>query len=320
MPIDISHILTSGTTILAAKGVEELIKNHSNILNGMTGYYKVLNQEMVVYCPENIQKNSIIFEAKGGVIPHKIKFPYGKPRRVKVKAIIGDVDLSDSVNIFDTGFELDTKLLSQTDTFILDFDYKLKNLHFLDALVERNRAREIPKDAESEYWIQAGLKHPNVLKTKYGKLELQDINFNVDVGISEDIKTVIPSPFEKELEAAVKLIHEPDAHKKWKLGYAHSQAMQSRGKYDDVLQSLAHLQELFFPQKFARYVYVKDDFHYSNCHQGNNYHDQIPFPTWPKTMTVVSRTDLNLEKCAAEGTMVYKKRDFLNQVGKILGA
>lgn len=320
MPLDISHIITAGATTLATKGVEELIKNHSNILDSMTGHYKVLNQEMVVYCPENIQKNSIIFEARGGILPRKIKFPYGKPRRIKIKPIIGNVDLSDAVNVSDIGFELDTKLISKTDTFILDFEYKLKNLYFLDALVERNRAREIPKDAESEYWIQAGLKHPNVLKTKYGKLELQDIDFNVDVGISEDIKTVIPSPFEKELEAAVKLIHERDAHKKWKLGYAHSQAMQSRGKYDDVLQSLAHLQELFFPQKFARFVDVKDDFHYSNCHQGNNYHDQIPFPTWPKTMTVTSRTDLNLDKCAADGKLVYKKRDFLDQVGKILGA
>jgi len=319
MPLDLSHVITSGASILATKGVEELIKNHSHILDNMTGHFKVLNQEMVVYCPENIQKNSIIFEARGGVLPRKIKFPYGKPRRIKVKPIMGDIDMADTVHILDNGFELDTKTLSKTDTFILDFEYKLKNLNFLDALVERNRAKEIPKDSESEYWIQAGLKHPNVLKTKYGKLELQDIDFNVDVGISEDIKTVIPSPFEKELEAAVKLIHERDAHKKWKLGYAHSQAMQSRGKYDDVLQSLAHLQELFFPQKFARFVDVRDDFHYSHCQQGNNYHDRLPFPTWPKTMTVISRTDLNLEKCAAAGKLVYKKRDFLDQVGKILG-
>ena len=80
MPLDLSHVITSGASILATKGVEELIKNHSHILDNMTGHFKVLNQEMVVYCPENIQKNSIIFEARGGVLPRKIKFPYGKPR------------------------------------------------------------------------------------------------------------------------------------------------------------------------------------------------------------------------------------------------
>ena len=43
------------------------------------------------------------------------------------------------------------------------------------------------------------------------------------------------------------------------------------------------------------------------------------FPTWPKNVTVVSRTDLNLEKCAAEGVLVYKKAAFLESVAKVFG-
>jgi len=36
-------------------------------------------------------------------------------------------------------------------------------------------------------------------------------------------------------------------------------------------------------------------------------------------MKIVSRTDLGLENFAAEGIVVYKREDFLEQVAKILG-
>jgi len=36
-------------------------------------------------------------------------------------------------------------------------------------------------------------------------------------------------------------------------------------------------------------------------------------------MKVISRTDLGLEKFAAEGIVIYKREDFLEQVAKVLG-
>jgi len=320
MTIDIASIIIgSGTSAIARKGIEEILKNSSKVIEVLQGHYRDLNREMIVYCPENIQKNSIIFEARGGVLPQKIRFPFGKPRRVKLRPVNGNADLSSSVTITDDGFELNTKKLKQEDLFILDYEYRLKNHQFLDALVEKNHAKEIPTDMESEFWIHAELKHPNILKTKYGKLELQDIDFNIDVGISGDIKTVIPSSFKRELEAAKMLVKEPDTHKKYRLGMNHVYMMRERGKKEDVITSLSHLQELFFPTKFCDYIDVTKDFHYSNCKQGTNYYDNLPFASWPKTMTVISRADLNLEKFAAAGTVIYHKNDFLAKVAEILG-
>jgi hypothetical protein len=95
--------------------------------------------------------------------------------------------------------------------------------------------------------------------------------------------------------------------------------MKARGKSDDVLKSLSNLQQLFFPSKFCKFIDVQNDFQYSECLQGANYYDAVPFPTWPKSMKVISRTTLNLEKCASEGKVIYKKDDFLDQVSKVLG-
>ncbi len=276
--------------------------------------------EIIIQCPEDIQKYSIVFEAKKRVIPKKIKFSHGKPRRTKLRAVRSMVDLSDAVNITENGFELSTKSMSSEDMFILDVEYKIKDSNYLNSLVQRSHAKEVPNEEDNEYWMHAELKHPKVFKTKYGRLELRDIDFNVDVGISGDINTIIPDAFKKELEIGADILKEVNPHKMQKLGYEKVQAMRSRGKNKSAVECLGDFQELFFPKEFCKYIDVKRDFHYSDCLRGNKYHDSLPWNlTWPKTMKVVSRTDLNLENFAAEGMVKYKKRSFIDEISKVVG-
>ena len=51
------------------------------------------------------------------------------------------------------------------------------------------------------------------------------------------------------------------------------------------------LGELFVPSRFRRYVDVADPFHVWECERGRRLFE-LPFLNLPKTMTVVSRTDL----------------------------
>lgn len=305
---------------VAQKVTEEIIKNASKIYETIRGSYTVFPPEMVVYCPENIQKYSIAFEARGGIVPKKIPFPYGTPKRIKLRSLRGLEDLSSAITVTPDGFNLNTKCMSDIDTYILDLEYEIRNPNYLDALIDKHRAKEVPSEDRNEYWLHAELKHPSVLKTKYGKLELEDIDFSIDVGISSDINTVIPPSFRNELEIGVRLLKETDPYKIRKLTYQRIQAMRSRGKEKDVVESLSNLQELFFSKSFKKFIDVKEDFSYSDCHRGSNFHDSVPWNmTWPKTMKIVSRADLNLDKCAVEGKIVYNKNDFISEVGKILG-
>lgn len=298
-----------------------LVKNASKIYETIRGSYKVDLPEIIIYCPENIQKYSIIFEAKGGMIPKKIKFPYGVPRRLKLKPLRSLADLSDAVRITNDGFELKTKSMSSIDTFILDVEYEIENHNYLSSLVERHHAKEIPNDEDNEYWMHAELKHPKVLKSKYGKLELQDIDFNVDVGLSKDINTVIPDTFKNELEIGMELLKATNPHSIQQLGYKRIRAMRLRGKNKSAIECLNDIQELFARQNFCKYIDVEKDFHYSDCLRGHNYHEAVPWNlTWPKTMKIVSRTDLNLDNFASEGVVKYKKRSFLDEIEKMVGS
>ena len=74
-----------------------------------------------------------------------------------------------------------------------------------------------------------------------------------------------------------------------------------------------------FPDKILHICRGKKDFHSSECYRGSNYYDNVPIPTLPKTMGVISITDLGLENFIAKGIIVYKRVDILEEVTKILG-
>lgn len=305
---------------LAKKGTEEIVKRASKLIEVIKGKHNILEQDIVIYCPEKIQHFSIAFEATGGFLGrNKIKFPYGRPTRVKLRPLRSGNELSDAVNYTDDGFEIICDGMQGHDMFILEAEYPIEDSRFIDSLVQRDHAKELPKDSETEYWMHAAIKFPQALQTKAGRLDLRDVDFKVDVGISEDIKTSIPGSFRVELDAAVKLLKERDPHQKYVLGIQHAKAMRARGKGRNVAELLGELQDLFFPTGFSKYVEVKKDFRYSSCTRGVNYYDTLPFPTWPKSMIVISRTDLGPDRYAADGIMVYKKNDFLQRVGAILG-
>jgi len=150
----------------------------------------------------------------GGYVPKTIKFLNGRLIRINLRPLRSGSDMSSAIQLLDNGFELRTSEMMKGDLFLLDIEYQISTGNFIDSLVERNRANELPKDRENEYWMHAELKHPKVLATKYGRLDLRDIDFTVDVGVSEDINMIIPPIFRAEMEAAVKLLDELNPHEK----------------------------------------------------------------------------------------------------------
>lgn len=303
---------------IAEEGVNRILKSNSGIFDRIRDSYKILDQEIRIFCPENIQRYSILFEAAGGILPHNIEFPYGVPNTVTLRPVRTFADLNHLIKYTDDGFIIDLASMNKDDTYVLSIEYNIVTRHFLQALVERNRARETPKGRQREYWMHAELKHPKYLRTRVGKLSLEDVDFNVDVGISGDIKTIIPPSLKEEIESSYELVREHDVHKKYSLGYRHARAMRKRGKDVDILNAIRDLQALFFPSEFCNYVEVTKDFHYDACIRGTSNSTEMPLLSWPNVMKVISRANLGLDNYTAEGVLVYKKNDFLDEVKKIL--
>ena len=319
MGAEITGIVAAKGFDLAQKGIAEVAKRAHKLAEVLRGSYKILSQEIVIHCLEQTEEISIAFEAKGGVLGRKVHFPFGKPSRVRLRPLFGLEDVIDALAcVLDDGFEI--KFPAKGDgVYILDAQYDLRDTHFVDSLVEKNSAREAPKGKESEYWMHAELRHPKALKTRVGRLDLRDVAFNVDVGVSEDIKTVVPDSFHHELSVASELLSEVEPHRKRLLGQAHTAAKRERSLETNIAKVLGDLQEMFFPSTFKKFVSVKQDFRLAEVERGTSFYEALPFPTWPKSMSVTSRTDLNLDRCAAEGVLAYQKDEFLHKIAKILG-
>jgi hypothetical protein len=303
---------------LAEKGIKAIGRQAEKINETLRGNFKILNQEVTVRFPEQVQETSVVFEASGGLLGRKIRFPFGRPNRVRLRPVRAlSAAMESAVVVHPEGFELDTKGMVSADTYILDVEYGMAEPRFIDALVQRNTPSESPKDKTSEYWLHAVLKHPSVLKLRFGRLDLRDLDFLVDVGIAEHLKTVVPRSLVQELEAGVALLAERNPHAKFRLGRRHAQAMARRGK-GSTMELLGSLQTLFLPDTFRTFVDVKEDFHLGECERGVNFYDSLPIPTWPRSMKVISRTDLSLDNPVAKGVLVYRKDDFVGRVRELL--
>src|SRR3989442_536687 len=94
----------------ATRGAEEITKVAAKVADTLRGSFKILNQEITILCPEELEKVSIAFQADSGMVGRKIKFQFGKPRYVQLRALHSMEDIaSRAVTVSDDGFEISTR-------------------------------------------------------------------------------------------------------------------------------------------------------------------------------------------------------------------
>ena len=319
--MDPSSIISAAGKEIVIAVIKEMLKRLKIIDETLSEEFKVLGKEMKIEYPQSIQHCSIAFKTKGSrILPLKKKFNFGKVRRVSLRPLTSLQPVFDAVSYTDNGFEINLRKLEE-DTYLLDIDYFIEDRRFIDALVNRNVARESPGVETKEYWIVAQLKHLDVLKQEFGFIELKDLDFSIDISVYNEIKMRVPHIFRRQLEIAVKLLSKQygGRDEQFKLLQQHKELLRARKEkyYGEIFEILEQIQEIFSPLTFRRFVDVQKDFHYHNCERGKDFYDTLPFPTWPKSMKVISRTDLNFNKPAADGLLIFKKRDFMNELKKI---
>ena len=310
---------TAGKEI-AERAVKSIVQKADSVEQMLRDDFRIEGQEMTVLCPEGVQKYSIAMEPKTShILPKSVKFSYGIPKRVELRQVMGLLNLSDAIETTTDGFKVKLNKLNPGELYILDVEYRMDDHRFLDALVDRTIPRDVPHTPDEsirQYEMSAQLKHLSVIKQKYYNVNLRDVDFTVDIAVHQDVKTTVPGIFKQQLETLVEFSKKKGRSEKFKLMMRHLQLQKQKygGKELDILENLY---EFFTPMRFRRFVDVQKDFHYSECMRGSDFYDTLPFPTWPKSMKIVSRTDLNLETPAAEGVLAYKHADFVSEIGKL---
>jgi len=236
-------------------------------------------------------------------------------RRLTIISSPGFEEAKESVSRIEEGltkgFIVDPRKLDQNaDEFLFRFEIQTAIEPYMKDLVRRDHEIDSTGDETNTYWLHAQLKEVRPFKDALRKMNLLDIPFIVNVGIYQDVKMKFPTRRQKELEIIAKWTRELDKERKRRLDFEHITLKRIRHKEKNITQLLTDLQALFKPEIFKSFVEVRDRFYYSNCFAGADFYDEIPFKTYPKWMSVLSRTDLSLERQASEGKLIYKRKSF----------
>lgn len=312
---DIGLIAGTAAKPLIKHVLDKMLNRAEKIDKNITETFRIDGREMTVLCPESIQKYSLSLISKQNSFFHnKARFELGKVRRAIIRPVVG-LESINAIGLKENGFDLNLKKLTPGERYVLDIEYSIEDQNFIDSLVNREVVKETPKENSTEYWMVAQLKHLDALKSEYGRIDLRDVDFNVDVGVHQDVNTIIPQGFKEQIEAISELTKKKGRSEKFKL-FQKLMTIQNQPHAGDEMILLGKIAELFSPLSFKKYVNVTSDFHYFDCSKGSNMYD-YSFFSWPKFMKVTSRTDLGLDNPASNGTLVYKRADFMSELERL---
>ena len=289
-----------------------------------SGVFNIGSKDFLLKSLEDTLEYSLVVLPKASPkIQQKISFAEIDLRRISIISSPGFSEEMGSVSRIEgeltKGFILDPgKLTENAEEFNFKFEIECEVKPIVKELVRKDHQIEAVGEEKNTYWLHAQIKKLKDLRRSLRKMDLLDIPFVVNVAVHQDVKTKFPKRRQRELELIAKWAHELDRERKKLLTHEHLRLKRKRPKEKDITRILSDLQILFIPHRFKSFIDVLKDFYYSDCFRGADFYDQIPFRTFPKWMSVISRTDLSVEKPASEGKLVYKKAIFKEAVEKAI--
>lgn len=297
--------------------MENMLKRVEKVDERVKEGFDVLGREIRIQCPSKVMNYLSYVKAKdAGVLQQKVPVQLGPPRRVSIRASRA-LSPVNAISTVEQGFVVDLTRLRRGDEYLLEVEYPIEDPDFVDDMVSRTVSRESPSQDKTEYWMYAQLRELEELRTRYGVVDLRDMDFFVNVDVHQDVDTTIPKAFRERLEAITALTRTADVNQKFReWSKIRSTTFGSSGGGD--LDTLSDIFRIFVPENFKSYVNVSKDFYYFDNEPGQNFLD-FPLISIPKFVRVISRTDLGLDKPAAEGLLTFKRQDMLDEIRKHVG-
>jgi len=318
-----SIILSEGSKEIAKPILRKLLDNGSKIISALKSDFLIQGQEVTFLCPDNMQKWGVVFLNKKGLLSGKKTFPSSLIKKVSVESITPYKNVTSECVSFppEGGFELSYKHLNPNVPYLLNVESEIAEPRFMENIVYRKVQDDTPALGKKKYWMQAQLKFLDVFEKMFSDVRLENLDFDVKVSTHEDINTSVPGAFRRELDVVVEWMKETNPERKSFLNREHLRLLRARrgGKLkhkQTILSLIQDLQDVFLPMTFRTFLSVQKDFYYHDSIRGIDYYT-APFPTWPKFMMVVTRTDLNLRKPAANGFLEFNQQGFKSKISDI---
>jgi hypothetical protein len=177
----------------------------------------------------------------------------------------------------------------------------LKEIVHLKAPEDPTRTEE-----EDSYWVHSAIKRPGVMKDVYDDMQVDNVDISLQVGVQRCFSNGIPEDVLNVFDRTRDLLEASNEDDRNQIITASRRRYQARrdlstspAEAADIVRSLATAENL------QDYIRVDDPFRERNINPGTP--EQHIFP---ETVSVDVTTDLNLDQQAADGDIVFKKKNF----------
>lgn len=272
--------------------------------------FKKESHDLTIDCLNNVGKYQIVAtipQIKRKIAP-KIPFYDESIRDVSIRALpylsLGE----EAVEQTEKGFIINPrKLPSSCEQYLITIEFDLPE-RAIKSIVD-TRVETEPLENEDTFWMHAQIKNPDFVARFFDRIDIHDVEVVVRVGIANDIKISIPGYILETLETSRELLEEKNWYRKRLLAKKHHMLQRQYGKKIEI-EKIRKLAKYCSPDKFKKYVIVSKPFRYDYCEPGKFYFDKLPISPIPATMKVITRTNLHKKRMAAEGKLIYKKKEF----------
>jgi len=217
---------------------------------------------------------------------------------------------------------LDLKPLLKCDLFRIEVVHRMKDDDFFKGLV-RSRASPEPLRENLKYELSAQLRNPAGLAMGFSEIEIEEFPVTARVHIRNHLDTGVPKYFKELFKIEHEILDEKNPHGHLKiinLQRERARLLKRLGRNTNILEKIQQLAVFLAPTNFLNYIDPLElaDFRLHNCEE-DEFFTALGMLALPKTMAVISRTDLTLKRPAAKGTLIYKSGEFEQAVAKLFG-
>jgi hypothetical protein len=170
------------------------------------------------------------------------------------------------------------------------------------------KAPEDPTKSEDtdSYWIHSAIKRPGVMKEVYDDMQVDNVDISLQVGVQRCFSSGIPDDVLDIFDSTRDLLTASNDFDRNEILRTARQRFEAR---QDVSCSPAEAAELIrslaTSDSIQEYITVEDPFRERNINPGTPSQN-----IFPESVSVDVTTDLNLDRQAADGNILFRKKDF----------
>lgn len=237
----------------------------------------------------------------------KVKVPIGEGYRLKHMFALPEYNPVKAAYTSEQGYiSFNPKELPNQSKYIVTLNGDV-DPQTLDEIVHL-KAPEDPtrNEEEDSYWVHSAIKRPGVMKDVYDDMQVDNVDISLNVGVQRCFSNSIPEDVLSVFDRTRDLLEASNEDDRNEILTASRRRYQARrdlstapAEAADIVRSLATAENI------QDYIGVDDPFRERNINPGTP--EQHIFP---ETVSVDVTTDLDLDRQAADGDIIFQKRSF----------